>query len=258
MSGELEGVRVVVTRSSQQAAGLIARLEERGAEVVPLALLEVAPPEDPRPLERVASELALFDWLVLTSANAVESLLDASGGAVPERLEVAAIGEATARALRGYGIEPALVAERSRAEGLADQLAPRIRRRRRVLLPQADDARPLLAERLEEAGAEVVRVTAYRKRVPEGAIERARALFDRAPWGWVTFTSPSIVRHLVEALGATWSEGRSTLAAASIGPVTSAELRRYGAEPAAEAVSPSDASLAESIVAAVARQIKRR
>jgi uroporphyrinogen-III synthase len=251
MSGPLAGVRVVVTRSSRQAAGLIERLTAQGAEAVPLALLEVLPPEDPRPLERAASELALFDWLVLTSANAVESLLEASGGAVPGRLEVAVIGEATARALRSYGIEPSLVAERSRAEGLADQLAPRVRRRRRVLLPQAEDAQPLLAERLEAAGAEVVRVTAYRKRAPDQAFERARALFERTPWGWVTFTSPSTVRHLAEALGERWNESRATLDAASIGPVTSAELKRQGVDPAAEAGSPTEASLVEAIVAAV-------
>jgi uroporphyrinogen-III synthase len=251
MSRELAGIRVVVTRSSRQAPGLIELLAAHGAEAVPLALLEVLPPEDPRPLERAASELALFDWLVLTSANAVESLLEASGGSVPARLEVAAIGDATARALRAFGVEPALVAERSRAEGLADQLAARVRRRRRVLLPQAEDARPLLAELLEAAGAEVVRVTAYRKRAPDRAVERARALFAEQPWGWVTFTSPSTVRNLVEALGAMWSEGRDTLDAASIGPVTSAELSQRGAQPAAEAQSPTAASLVEAIVETV-------
>jgi uroporphyrinogen-III synthase len=80
-------------------------------------------------------------------------------------------------------------------------------------------------------------------------MERARGLFAVPPWGWVSFTSPSTVRHLVEALGPTWSGGRDSLLAASIGPVTSAELRRNGVEPAAEATSPSEAKLVESIVA---------
>ena len=251
MSEELAGVRVVVTRSARQAAGLVERLAARGARVEPLALLEILPPQDERPLERAATELALYDWLVLTSANAVESLLPATGGTLPARLEVAVVGAATARSLRDYGIEPSIVAEESRAEGLAEILAPRVRRRRRVLLPQAEDARPLLAERLEAAGAEVVRVVAYRKRSPAGAAARAKELFASEPWGWVTFTSPSTVRNFVDALGALWAEGRDTLLAASIGPVTSAELRRYGAEPAAQPDAPSDAGLVESIVAAV-------
>jgi uroporphyrinogen-III synthase len=254
MSRELEGVRVVVTRAARQASGLIEGLAAHGANAVLLPLLEVIPPEDPRPLERAASELALYDWLVLTSANAVESLFERSGGAAPARLRVAAVGEATARALRDYDIEPALIADQSRAEGLAADLAPHVSRRRRVLLPQAEDARPMLAELLEAAGAEVVRVTAYRKRAPEGAADRARALFATRPWGWVTFTSPSTVHGLVGALGAQWTDGEPTLDAASIGPVTSEALRSFGTEPTVEAGSPSAASLVESIVAAVARR----
>ncbi len=254
MSRELEGVRVVVTRSTRQAAELLERLEEHGADAVALPLLEVLPPRDERSLERAASELALYDWLVLTSANAVESLLERSGGTVPARLRTAVVGKATAQALRAYEIEPDVIAEESRAEGLAAALAPRIERRRRVLLPQAEDARPVLAEQLEAAGAEVVRVTAYRKQAPAGTSERASALFATKPWGWVTFTSPSTVRNLVETLGAAWNDGKPTLDAASIGPVTTAELRSFGAEPAAEAGSPSAASLVESIVATVLRR----
>jgi uroporphyrinogen-III synthase len=238
----------------RQSSGLLEALEACGAEAVALPLLEVIPPHDARALERAASELALYDWLVLTSANAVESLLERSGGSVPARLQIAVMGKATAQALRAYEVEPALIAVESRAEGLATELAPHVRRRRRVLLPQAEDARPLLAEQLEAAGAEVVRVTAYRKQVPAGTVERARSLFATKPWGWVTFTSPSTVRNFVETLAASWNEGKPTLDAASIGPVTSAELRSFGAEPAAEAGSPSPASLVESIVATVSRR----
>jgi uroporphyrinogen-III synthase len=251
MTGELGGARVVVTRAERQAQNLVARLERHGAAVVPLALIEVVPPQDAKPLERAATELALFDWLVLTSANAVHSFLPLAGGALPHRVDVAVVGDATAAALREYGVAPTVQAQDSRAEGVADLLASRVRRRRRVLLPQAEDARPVLAERLEAAGAEVVRVVAYRKRVPEGAVDRARELFAEPPWGWVTFTSASTVRNLVEALGSSWTAGRDTLLAASIGPVTSAELGRCGVRVAAQAATPSDEGLVAAIVAAV-------
>jgi uroporphyrinogen-III synthase len=88
--------------------------------------------------------------------------------------------------------------------------------------------------------------------MPEGSAERARALFAAKPWGWVTFTSPSTVRNLAEALGESlWNDGLPTLDAASIGPTTSAELRKFGAEPAVEADSPGAASLVDSIAAVV-------
>jgi uroporphyrinogen-III synthase len=54
--------------------------------------------------------------------------------------------------------------------------------------PQAADARPLLATGLAAAGAEAVVVVAYDKRLPDAA------LFAGTPLGWVTFTSPRIVR----------------------------------------------------------------
>ena len=158
------------------------------------------------------------------------------------------MGPATAGALRARGIEPHLMPEREDAAGLVESLAARIGGRR-VLLPQAADARPALLAGLTAAGAEAVTVVAYDKRLPLDAPARAAALFATAPIGWVTFTSPRIVRHFVELFGADWEARRGELRAVSIGPVTSAELRRWQVEPAAEARRPLD----EEMVAAVAR-----
>jgi len=246
----LAGLRVVVTRAERQADGLAAAFSAAGAAVELLPLLEVVPPADPRFLERAASELALYDWLVFTSANAVEAFLPLAGGALPHRLRVAAVGPATAESLRAWEIEPHLlagVAGRADAEGLLADLAPRVNRRQRVLLPQAADARPDLLKGLNAAGAEAIAVVAYDKRLPADAPARAAELFSTLPLGWVTFTSPRIVRHFAELFGADWERRQGELWAASIGPVTSHELRRRGVEPAAEAGEPGD----EALVAAV-------
>jgi uroporphyrinogen-III synthase len=216
--------------------------------------LEVIPPADPRPLERAASELALYDWLIFTSSNAVEAFLPLTGGSVPGRLRIAAVGPATAEALRAWEIEPHLTAARADAEGLLAELAPLVDRSRRVLLPQADDARPTLAEGLARAGAEAVAIVAYDKGLPADAPRRAGELFSTAPIGWVTFTSPRIVRHFTELVGSDWERRRPELKAVSIGPVTTAELRRQGVEPAAEAAEPGDAEMVEAMVRVVDAQ----
>ena len=242
--------RVVITRAEQQSEGLAAAFAAAGFQVELLPLLEVVPPLDPRPLERAASELALFDWIVFTSTNAVEAFLPLAGGALPSRLQVAAVGPATAEALRAWEVEPHLTASKADAEGLLAELAPRVDRRRRVLLPQASDARPTLQEGLLKAGADPVAVVAYDKRLPADAPRRAAELFAEEI-GWVTFTSPRIVRHFAELFGAEWERRRSALRAASIGPITTAELRRQGVEPAAEAVQPSDLGLVEAVIAAL-------
>jgi uroporphyrinogen-III synthase len=252
MTAPLVHLRVVVTRAEHQAGGLAEAFAAAGAAVELLSLLEVVPPADPRPLERAASELALYDWLVFTSANAVDAFLPLTGGGLPDRLRVAVVGPATAAALRAWEIEPDLIAARADAEGLLAELGPRVDRSRRVLLPQAADARPALAEGLTRSGAEAVTVTAYDKALPADAPRRAAELFSTAPIGWVTFTSPRVVRHFIDLLGEDWNRRQPELRAVSIGPVTTAELRRHGVEPAAEAARPGDEGMVEAVVRAVA------
>lgn len=246
----LAGLRVVVTRSEHQAEGLVQRLRAEGAEVALLPLLALVPPADPRPLERAASELALYDWVVFTSANAVEAFMPLAGGAVPMSVRVAVVGPATAAALRAHAIEPHLEARKSEAEGLMESLAPHVANGGRVLLPQAADARPALAEGLKAAGAEVACVVAYDKHLPPEATARAEALFTRNAIGWVTFTSPRIVRHFAELFGASWDDRRLEVQAASIGRITTAELLRQEVERIVEAAAPGDAELVQAIVEA--------
>jgi uroporphyrinogen-III synthase len=249
----LAGVRVVVTRGSRQAGGLAAALAAAGAAVEALPLLEMVPPAEPGPLARAAAELPLYDWVVLTSTNAVHALLPRAPVALPPRLRTAAVGAATAAALRGLGVEPTLVAAAGdeSAGGLLAALLPHLDCGQRVLLPQAADALPTLRDGLRAAGIAAVAVAAYDKRLPPEARRRSEELFTGQPIGWVTFTSPSIVRNFAALLGDDWTPRRRELRAASIGPVTSAELRRQGVEPAAEAARPADAELAAAVAAAV-------
>jgi len=258
----LDGVRVVVTRPAHQAEELLAAFRAAGARAEPLPLIEVGPPEDPAPLERAVRGIAGYDWVVFASANAVEALLGLLPAELPGGVCAAAVGPATAEALRGRGVEPVLVAEDRRAEGLAAELAPRLAPGARILLPQPADARPVLAEGLARAGAAVDAVIAYTKRPSADAPARARELLgSAASLGWVTFTSPAIARAFADLFGPAWPARRPTLRAASIGPVTSAELRRLGVEPAAEAAAAGDAELVAAVVAAqpsLARPRERR
>lgn len=247
MSTPLAGVRVVVTRAKKQADGLVRAFEEAGAQVERLPLLEIVPPQDPKPLERACTELGLYDWLVLTSANAVEAILERTGGALPSRIRTAVVGDATARALEQMDLTPTLTATPSHAAGLLDTLRPHLGRQQRLLLPQAEDADPVLARGLRAAGAEAVAIVAYSKRLPSDAHQAAHRLFSDQPLGWITFTSGSTARNFIQVLGDNWATRRGELLAASIGPLTSAELRRHSVVPAAEARHPDDGSLVKAV-----------
>lgn len=263
-SPPLAGIRVVVTRAAHQAEATVRAFEAAGAHVRLLPLLELCPPEDPGPLERALAALARddggYDWVVFTSTNAVERVL---GGPdrpreLPAGLEVASVGGATSDALRERGIEPALEPADARAEGLAAELVLRLAPGARVLLPQAADARPVLAGELAAGGARVERVDAYAKRTPPDARARAAEIFgapsEMGRLGWVTFTSPSIARAFAGLWGDEWPARRRGLLAASIGPVTSAALRELGSPPAAEAAEPADEGLVAAVVAALPRR----
>lgn len=250
----LAGQRIVVTRAEHQADELAALLVEAGATVERLPLLAVMPPEDPVPLAAAAASVARYRWVVFASANAVRALFAAMPERWPADTAVAAVGDATAEALGDHAVPADLVAETASAEGLLALLLPRLERQPgRVLLPQAADARPTLAAGLRAAGHETDVVVAYRKTLPPDARARAAAIFGDGALGWVTFSSPSIVRGFAGLFGADWQPRRRTLRAASIGPVTGEALRALGVVPAAEASTASDEALVAAIVAVGAR-----
>jgi uroporphyrinogen III methyltransferase/synthase len=236
----LFGKRVLVTRPLQQAGGLARRLEELGAQVSVLPAVEVRGPADWGPVDRALDELATFQWLVFTSANGVEYFLRrlletgrdlrALG---PVRL--AAIGPATADALRAYHLTPDVVPGEYRSEALAAALKGQAAGRR-VLLARADRGRDLLREELS-AVAEVVQVAVYSQVDAEGPGPATRELLEQGEVDYVTVTSSNIARSLARALGPEAlghvRSGRTALV--SISPVTSATIRELGLPVAAEA-----------------------
>jgi len=243
----LSGRRVVITRAEHQAAEMGEAFRRAGAEVVFLPLIEVVEAADPKPLADAASRIDRFDHLVLTSANTVRAFLPwvATSAKMPP---ITVVGPATAEAVSEHGFTVAETAVRTDAEGLVELLGPRLGPGRRVLVPQADDARPALVEGLRKTGAEVVVVVAYSKRLPAASAERAAELFDGVPLGWVTFTSPRIVRHFVELLGEAWESRRGELRAVSIGGVTSRALESHGVERMATAERPTPEDMVRAAV----------
>jgi uroporphyrinogen-III synthase len=215
----LAGRRIVITRPAERAASLAGRLRALGAEPIMFPTIRLEP-ADPAPLDAAIRALSSFHWVILTSRAGVDAFLErlAACGLVPADLrerQVAAIGPATAAALRAHGVEPALVPGEFVAEAIVTGIGDV--RGKRILLPHADIARAALAVGLRGKGATVVEVAAYRtvaSDVPAPALDDVDA---------VTFTSSSTVRHFVEG-GADAGDARVVC----IGPVTAATARELG------------------------------
>jgi uroporphyrinogen III methyltransferase / synthase len=230
----LAGRRIVVTRAREQASRFREILEEAGGEVLEIPTIRIEPPESWEPLDRAIRRLDDFRWLIFTSVNGVESFrqrLVSNGmdAAVLGRRRVAAIGPATAQALKELGAAPEVVPDEYRAEGLLEGLRAHIRPGDRVLLPRAAETRDLLVRELGRLGAEVAEVPAYRTAaVREGAPVLRRAL-EGGTVDVVTFTSSSTVRHFVAMFEP--GEAGSLLrdvAVACIGPITAATAAELG------------------------------
>jgi uroporphyrinogen-III synthase len=248
---------VVVTRAAEQASELAERLETLGAEVLLLPLVEFLPPEDTGPLDRALRDIGSFDWLLLTSQNAVRFVATRAGavhvdlaaklGPAKEGPRVAVVGEMTERAVLAEKWRVDRVSEGHGAIDLARELGGEIAGCR-VLLPRSDRATSQLPRALVAEGATPVEVVAYRT-VPAGNVDPAiLARIERGDVDVVSFASPSAFHALGERLGAETLRrlaGATNLAA--IGPTTAAAIQRAGFTVTIEAEVSTAAGLAAAI-----------
>ena len=239
-SKPLEGRTVMITRAREQAAEFAADLEGYGARVVACPTIEIVPPASYAKLDEAIENLFGYDWLVLTSANAVEHLLarlEAAGKDVSEldELHVCAIGEATAARLVEAHVHVDVVPEKSRAEGVFEALEAYLGGREQFenlnfLLPRAAVARDFLPRTLEAAGARCDVVEAYRTVRPETTDRaRAEALLVGGGVDCMTFTSSSTVHNFAQLFD-TRDLGRllAGVRVACIGAVTAETAAEYG------------------------------
>ncbi|WP_263410024.1 uroporphyrinogen-III synthase [Terriglobus tenax] len=246
--------RVLVTRALHQSPELADALRACGLEPVIIPVLEMAPPVSFAGLDDALARLKEFDWLLFTSANAVQVFRQRFPGELPSTLHVAVIGSVTARAAQQASIPVTLQPEKATGEGLADALLPHADGAR-MLLVRAAVARDVLPGVLQQAGARVEIAEAYRTVVPAHAPMQLKELFigqDRP--SAVAFTSSSSVHHLLQALQAGGGELPELTVLATIGPITSATLREAGYIPTVEAKEANVASLAEAIASALGPQ----
>jgi uroporphyrinogen-III synthase len=248
----LAGCRVLVTRAAHQAGRLSDELRAVGADPVEVPVLEICPPENFEPLDRALRRLDIYDWLIVTSANAVRGMVDraAAMGLVfssTETLKVAAIGTATAAEARSAGFSIAFVPESYVAESLVNSMAGNVVGKK-VLLARASVARDVIPDALRAMGATVDVVDAYQNRMPAQApAQLLQALAEGVDV--VAFTSSSSVLHLVKAArSAGLSFPFAGVAAVSIGPITSKTLRDAGWEPAVEATTSDIPGLVAALV----------
>ncbi|GII88477.1 bifunctional uroporphyrinogen-III C-methyltransferase/uroporphyrinogen-III synthase [Sphaerisporangium siamense] len=257
----LFGWRVLVPRTKEQSAGLSEQLRSYGAVPEEVPTISVEPPRTPQQMDRAIKGLVTgrYEWVAFTSANAVKAIrekfeeygLDARAFA---GLKVAAVGEATARALIAFGVKPDLVpvGEHS-SEGLLAEWPPydsMLDPINRVLLPRADIATETLIAGLTELGWECDDVTAYRTVRAAPPPEAIRVAIKSGGFDAVLFTSSSTVRNLVGIAG----KPHNVTVIAVIGPQTAKTAEEFGLRVDIMADNPSATALAAALAEYGAKQ----
>jgi uroporphyrinogen III methyltransferase/synthase len=235
----LFGQRIVVTRAREQAGTLAALLHSLGAETIELPTIEIQPVADYAPLDNAIDNLRDYGWLIFTSANGVRFFLERLDRSKRDlraiQGRICAIGPATRDALERFHLKVDCVAKEYVAEGLLASLAAYDLAGSRILIARAAVARDLLPTELARRGAHVDVVEAYRTVAPPDLAERTAYELSRKP-DWVTFTSSSTAQNFVDAVGTqALRELLKNARCASIGPITSATLRKNGIPVALEA-----------------------
>ncbi len=260
----LYGRTVAVTRAREQASGLAARLRALGAEVVETPVIKIVPLDppvlsppapEPEPLAldvRPMRDPAEYDLICLTSPNGVRLFFDRLADArldarALHESRIAAIGPATARALRAHGVVADVLPDRAVAESLIDAL--RDWPVDRALVARARVARDALPDALRERGAEVDVLELYETVAEPLTAEQLDAVRTA---DYVTFTSASTVSNLLSAAGGTLD---TTARLVSIGPITSDALRAHGLTPHAEAEQHDIDGLLAALVADARSQL---
>lgn len=250
--------RIVVTRAAAQAAPLLDKLRAAGAIPLATPAIRILPPDDVPALQHALEALATFDWVIFTSTNGVRALLSMPGADArwPASVRVAAVGNATSRALTEAGVAVHFQPSAAVAEALGRELP--LDAGASLLWPRGDLAGLELATALRARGARITEVVAYRTVADIALLGIVDALRDRRVDA-ITFSSASTVRHVVEGLGSAGVRlerlpvGTRPLIVC-IGPVSAAAARECGL-PVDGIADPSDD---DGLIAALIRCFANR
>jgi uroporphyrinogen-III synthase len=212
----LEGLGVVVTRPQPAAARIAAELAAAGARPIVFPALEILDNEPRDALEAVLAKLPQADLAIFVSANAVERGLAAAGrrGAWPQRVRVAAIGEATAAELRNSGFAE-VISPIGKADSEALLALPELQavQGRNIIVFRGEGGRERLREGLEARGAKVSYAECYRRARPEADPQPLLDAWSRGEIQVVGALSAETLQNFVEMIGA---EGRAKLSATTL------------------------------------------
>lgn len=247
---------ILVTRAASQAGQFSQMLSAKGANTIDFPALEIRDPDSWEAMDSAIAQLSTFDWLILTSANAVNYFLDRLLHQQKDlralaHLKIAVVGRKTNAVLTQRG----LIADFTPPEFVADSLIehfPENPSGLKLLFPRVEQGgRAVLVEEMSAKGANIVEVAAYESACPDSIHPAAKLTLENKAVDIITFASSKTVRHFAKLMQQTFGDDWLTLlekvAIASIGPQTSRDCHVLLKKVTIEAQEYTLAGLIESL-----------
>jgi uroporphyrinogen-III synthase len=203
--------RTVLVSPDEARGELATELHRQGARVLSWPILDVGEAEHPQALDEAIENLFGYYWMIFRNLNAVDFFLrrfQTLGHEISEldSLRVCGVGESTIHRLEESQVHVDVIPDRLSTQAIFDAIQTYVGGREALrglnfLVPTAESARVYLQEAMEEFGARVDLVAAYRTTPgKDSGLARINALLAGGGIDGVAFTIWSDVRDLAEVL----------------------------------------------------------
>jgi uroporphyrinogen-III synthase len=211
LSNQALSGRTLLVSPNEAQGELATQLTRQGARVLAWPILDVGEAEHPQALDEAIENLFGYDWMIFHNVNAVDFFLhrfQTLGHEIGDLdgLRVCGVGEATLHRLEESQVHIDVIPDRLSTQALFDAIETYVGGREALrglnfLVPTAGSSRGYLQEALEEFGARVDLVAAYRTcPAKDSGLVRINALLAGGGIDCVAFPSGSDVRDLAAVL----------------------------------------------------------
>ncbi len=256
-SKALKGVGVLVTRPARQAAELRELIEEQGGRALMFPVLEIVAAEESPALRDLIDRLDEFDIALFISANAVDKALSLilARRALPGHLQLAVVGNSTAKQLQEFGMHADIIPTQSfNSEALLALPAMQQVTGKNIVIFRGAGGRELLAQVLRERGARVEYAEVYKRAKPEADVSALLEELRQSKVQVVTATSSEAVRNLLEMAGKEGAERLRALPLVVLSARIAEDARALGFKSVVVTRLADDEAMAEAVVQAVRRR----
>ncbi|QHE53162.1 uroporphyrinogen-III synthase [Pontibacillus sp. HMF3514] len=228
----LEGMRILVTRESQQAKPFTDMITQRGGISIEIPLLVFQRSNDlttKRKLEQVYG----YEWIVFTSSNGIRYFFDwleelGIDQSCLSQKRFAVVGDKTAQSLLQYGFSADFVPETYTGKQLGESFSEMAKKSTSLLIVQGNLSKQTAAHELKDKGHRVETVTVYETHVNVKIKDGLQEELTSHSLDVLTFTSPSTVRAFCSLGEGAITDDTLSKPCLCIGPTTEQEAKAYG------------------------------